>query len=51
MESLQKNKRASIKFGHGRRMAVVLDKAGTPVTADGRKIIKGEDIRDDRCLE
>ena len=51
MESLQKNKRASIKFGHGRRIAVVLDKAGTPVTADGRKVIKGEDIRDDRCLE
>ena len=50
MESLKKNKRAAIKAGHGRRMAVVLNNHGTPVTLDGRTLISGEDIRDDSSI-
>ncbi len=45
--SLEQGKRASIKSGHGRRIAVVLDKKrGVPVTVDGRALVKGDDIRD-----
>jgi len=46
MESLEKGKRASIKSGHGRRIGVVLNKRGEPVTMDGRTLVKGDDIRD-----
>jgi len=51
MENLNKNKRSSIKGGGGgRRIAVVLDKSGEPVTLDGRKLIKGDDIIDDSSM-
>ena len=50
MENLKKNRRASIKAGAGRRIAVVLDKNGMPMTIDGRPLMRGHDLDHDSSV-